>query len=273
MENEQAEALSAERYVYLSFNSKDIDVIRKYAQAMNERLINNWFDETEGEPTSETVAVKAERLKNSALVIFFISKDFVESSLSKGEVTFAQSKNKRCIVVFLNEKAKLDDGLHMQLGHVQSFYPYRRTYFEDAVNELLSGSVFNNYLNGVEDEASSNWNNEDEKTRKRNDRNAKYNKFIAKWGVYFSVPAMALIYYLLIVPEDKWSILGYICILIVANSALFSSVLFRLDGFRRNQKASAKKVKPMLLTPIIVVLSNVFLVLIMLYIKFYVVAK
>lgn len=105
-------------YIFISYAHKDSDSVMKVLDVMQSRGCRLWYDDGIV-PGSEWPEYIAAHLDKAAVVVAFISDNSVKSSNCRREITFALSRNKPFISVFL-EETELPLGLELQLSSAQS---------------------------------------------------------------------------------------------------------------------------------------------------------
>lgn len=112
----------SEDYIFVSYAHKDSDKVFPIIKKLIKRGYRIWYDEgiTPGSEWSEDIA---RHLNNSAMVIAFMTPNFVASVNCRREVNFALSKQKPFLSVEL-EPTKMPLGMEMQLSSQQSVLRY-----------------------------------------------------------------------------------------------------------------------------------------------------
>ena len=105
-------------YIFISYAHKDSDSVMRVLDVMQSRGYRFWYDDGIV-PGSEWPEYIAAHLDKAAVVVAFISDNSVKSSNCRREITFALSRNKPFISVFL-EETELPLGLELQLSSAQS---------------------------------------------------------------------------------------------------------------------------------------------------------
>lgn len=105
-------------YIFISYAHKDSDSVMRVLDVMQSRGYRFWYDDGIV-PGSEWPEYIAAHLDKAVVVVAFISDNSVKSSNCRREITFALSRNKPFISVFL-EETELPLGLELQLSSAQS---------------------------------------------------------------------------------------------------------------------------------------------------------
>ena len=110
-------------YIFVSYAHKDSEKIYPLLTGMKENGFRVWYD-AGIEAGTEWPQYIAERVLRSKCVIAFVSAASIESKNCAREITYAISKNKPMLVIYL-EELELPAGMEMQLGILQAMFYYR----------------------------------------------------------------------------------------------------------------------------------------------------
>jgi len=115
-----------EPYIYVSYEHKDSEDVFAHLKKLRGDGFRIWYDGgiAPGSNWAEEIAMA---IINAACVLVFMSPEASASREVKNEVSFALSKKKPMVCVYLNETT-LPLGLEMQLGNVTAIHEHR---FED----------------------------------------------------------------------------------------------------------------------------------------------
>ena len=117
-------------FIFISYKRNDFDRIRPIMERIASWGYRVWYDK--GIPGSaEWDALIEERLKACSLLVFFMSRDSVESKYCRREVKYVDQQNKPILCVKL-ENAELGHGLDMLLTQYQMV---------DAATQNFSGEI------------------------------------------------------------------------------------------------------------------------------------
>lgn len=104
-------------FIFASYKREDFERIAPLLQVIHDAGYRVWYDK--GIPGSaEWAALLEERLKSCKLLLFFMSRESVESKYCRREIGYADSRNKPILSVRL-EDAELKHGLDMTLSQYQ----------------------------------------------------------------------------------------------------------------------------------------------------------
>lgn len=109
-------------YIFISYAHKDSESVLRVLDVLHSRGYRLWYDDGIA-PGSEWPEYIATHLDQAEAVISFISDNSVNSSNCRREITFALSRNKPFISVFL-ERTELPLGLELQISAQQSVLRY-----------------------------------------------------------------------------------------------------------------------------------------------------
>ncbi len=112
-----------EPYAFVSYCHKDTDTVIRYIAALQAVACNLWYDIGIHAGTHWSNEIAA-HLEGARCVIFFVTKNSVESHYVLGEINFAISKNISVIPVFL-EDVTMPSHLELLLGICQSTFAYQ----------------------------------------------------------------------------------------------------------------------------------------------------
>lgn len=138
-------------YVFISYSHKDTDRVMKIMEFLKQNGIRFWYDDGII-PAKEWTEEIAEHLDGSAMVIAFVSANFVGSDFCRKELTFARTHKKPVLCAFL-EETKITKGMELQLSGDQCILRYNYDREEDFIQKILSCP----HLNPCREMASSAW--------------------------------------------------------------------------------------------------------------------
>ena len=139
-----------EKYIFISYSHKDSQKVLKVVDIFDKQNYRQWYDGgiKAGSNWPEMVA---SHLLYSDVVVFFLSKSFVESQNCQREVNYAVAENKKMICVYL-EKLELSVDMKMQLSSAISFNAYGLDAMgiADKIIENLSDDYIGDGIEGYE---------------------------------------------------------------------------------------------------------------------------
>lgn len=138
----------AEPYLFVSYAHKDEAQVFPMIRALHERLCRIWYDEgiEIGVNWPQTVA---ERLRDSALVLVFLSKNALASQNCLREIHFSVSQKKTLLVVRLDD-SELPAGIGMQVSVADSLDWRGAQESAEDVFRLLDERVLGDGVTGYE---------------------------------------------------------------------------------------------------------------------------
>lgn len=141
-----------EPYLFVSYAHKDEDRVFPLIRALHERRCRIWYDEgiEIGVNWPQTVA---ERLRDSALVLVFLSKNALASQNCLREIHFGVSQKKTLLVVRLDD-SELPPGVGMQVSVAQTVDWRGAQESAEEVFRLLDERVLGDGVTGYERRAS-----------------------------------------------------------------------------------------------------------------------
>lgn len=112
----------SEPFIFISYAHADLDEVMRIITDMHGRGFRLWYDEgiEAGEEWQESIA---SHLVDADLMIAFISNAFMASDNCRKEMSFALSKKKKVISIFLEDTA-LSPGMELQLGNIFAIMKY-----------------------------------------------------------------------------------------------------------------------------------------------------
>lgn len=129
-------------YIFISYAHKDKKRVLPVIAELQERGYAVWYD-AGIEAGSEWPRIIAERLSGCAMMIAFVSENYVVSDYCQRELTYAQSKKKPILTVFEGiDRSELPLGMDMQLGLEQSITRDDYLTAEEFVNAIVVSSIF-----------------------------------------------------------------------------------------------------------------------------------
>ena len=122
-------------FLFISYAHKDTEVM-DILKAFRDNSIRFWYDE--GIKTgAKWMAEIAERISNCTVFFVFISQAAILSENVKNEMHLASVKQKRIILIHLDD-AELDDELELQYGRLQHVFRHKYPVFDDFIIKLLN---------------------------------------------------------------------------------------------------------------------------------------
>ena len=106
--------LAYEDYAFVSYSHKDSDTVFDIILKLHEAKYRIWYDEGI-EAGSEWPQIVAERVLKSALLIVFVSKDFIASQNCRREINYGVSRKKKMVVISLDD-SELSEDMQLQLS-------------------------------------------------------------------------------------------------------------------------------------------------------------
>ena len=144
--------LAYEDYAFVSYSHKDSDTVFDIILKLHEAKYRIWYDEGI-EAGSEWPQIVAERVLKSALLIVFVSKDFIASQNCRREINYGVSRKKKMVVISLDD-SELSEDMQLQLSTAEKI-SYKDP--EQAASELkayldneFSGSIKGDGITGYQ---------------------------------------------------------------------------------------------------------------------------
>ena len=109
-------------YIFLSYSHRDADDAAEVIGRLKEDGFRVWYDEGLT-PGAEFDDIIADRVASCGYFIALMSRNFVDSSYCKDEVTFALSEKRPIIVLYLDD-VELSKGMRMRLQRYQALYKH-----------------------------------------------------------------------------------------------------------------------------------------------------
>ncbi len=129
-------------YIFISYAHKDKKRVLPVIAELQERGYAVWYD-AGIEAGSEWPRIIAEKLSGCAMMIAFVSENYVLSDNCQRELTYAQTKKKPILTVFDGiDRSELPLGMDMQLGLEQSITRDDYLTSEEFVNAIVVSSIF-----------------------------------------------------------------------------------------------------------------------------------
>ena len=98
--------MTDEADVFLSYSRDEVPFVRAVADALEQRGLVVWFDETRIEPGTNWYESLSESLGSAKAVIVFVSTKGLQSSWTNFEIGAAVGRQKRLVPVYLTEAAR-----------------------------------------------------------------------------------------------------------------------------------------------------------------------
>ncbi len=109
-------------YIFISYSHRNEDAVMRIAERLQKDGCRIWYDEGIN-PGTEWPEIVATHLRDCALFIAFISREYLDSFNCKREIDYAVSKRKPFIYIML-EDVQMTPGMEMQLSGVQGISKY-----------------------------------------------------------------------------------------------------------------------------------------------------
>ena len=124
------------KYIFISYAHKDYDIIFPILSNIQNKGFYFWYDDgiEPGNEWDESIAI---HIKNSNIVLAFISTNYIESENCKDELKFARDENIERILIYL-ENTELPPGMKMRLGRQQAMHYFRYTDKNDFYDKLFN---------------------------------------------------------------------------------------------------------------------------------------
>ena len=159
-----------EPYIFVSYAHLDSALVLPAVKAIQEAGYPVWYDAGIS-PGSEWAADIAQHLKNSSLVIAFVSQNAFDSPNCRAEIVYAFGQRKPMLTVQLDQ-APLPDGLDMQLSLSQMFKAFAYDDGDSYVQKLSKAPILEEKVSPIlkklkEEEAERQRQAEEEALRER----------------------------------------------------------------------------------------------------------
>lgn len=135
MENNPPVYQGKEPYIFISYAHKDSDQVLPIIQQLQNWGFRVWYD-AGIQAGTEWPEYIASHLRDSSAVIAFISEAAINSPHCRQEITYAGSKHKDVLSIYL-DNAELPAGLELQLGNNQSMFFNRSPNMQAFVEQLI----------------------------------------------------------------------------------------------------------------------------------------
>lgn len=124
-----------EPYVFVSYSHEDADQVYPAIRWLQDQGLNLWYDEGISGATRWRDAI-AGRLSGCRLLLFFVSRNSVDSQVCREELEFALAENRPVLSVHL-EPTNLPDGIKLAIANRQALHR-RELEPEDYERKLLA---------------------------------------------------------------------------------------------------------------------------------------
>lgn len=128
-----------EKYIFVSYAHKDSDVVVPTIEALDKLGFRVWYD-TGIAAGTEWPAYIETHLKQSEVVLVFMSPNAVASPNCRKEINYAASLNKEMLIVYITE-TELAHGMSLQLSSLQSMFRYRHQNVKTFIEELAKAEI------------------------------------------------------------------------------------------------------------------------------------
>lgn len=124
-----------EPYIFISYSHEDKE-LKTILNGLRENGFRFWFDGGI-ESGSKWRREIADRINRCAVMLAFMSRNAILSNNVKNELFYADDKEKKIIMVYLDD-ARLDDELHLQFGRNQHIFRKNYSSFDVFLKKILS---------------------------------------------------------------------------------------------------------------------------------------
>ena len=127
-------------YLFISYSHLDEQVVFPILQGVQQAGFRVWMDRgiEVGTEWSNNIA---DRLRDCGGVLFFVSKNSINSENCLDEIACAKSHKKAAILIFLEDNLVLPSGVEMQTARFQRMYATRHSGVDGVVRALISAPV------------------------------------------------------------------------------------------------------------------------------------
>lgn len=125
-----------EPYIFVSYSHEDRNSVYRVLKGLEQHRYRFWYDSGIS-AGSEWANEIAEHLKNAYVVMFFQTRNSVDSEFCRSEVSYAYQHHKKLLSVVL-EEAELTAGLELQLSSKQSVIRSNYTFRHNFMEKIMS---------------------------------------------------------------------------------------------------------------------------------------
>lgn len=127
-------------YLFVSYSHADEERVFPLIGAIQQAGYRVWMDRgiEVGTEWSNNIA---DRLRHCGAVIFFVSKNSIESENCLDEIACAKSHKKTAILIFIEDDVVLPGGVEMQTARFQRLYATRHSGIDSIVRALIAAPV------------------------------------------------------------------------------------------------------------------------------------
>ena len=123
-------------YAFISYSRLDTNFIEDFLHPLQNERIRFWFDRGIN-PGEQWMEVIADHIKKCSLFLLFMTKNSISSINVRRELTYAQSNNKKMIVVVFDD-VDLTEGMKMQFSVEQIVKKHSNLTAQQLAKDLLS---------------------------------------------------------------------------------------------------------------------------------------
>lgn len=127
-------------YLFVSYSHADEKIVFPLLQGIQEAGFRIWMDRgiEVGTEWSNNIA---DRLSRCEAVLFFVSKQSIQSENCLDEIACAKSHKKTAILIFIEEDVVLPGGVEMQTARFQRMYATRHASMDSFMSALTAAPV------------------------------------------------------------------------------------------------------------------------------------
>ncbi len=127
------------KYIFISYAHRDTEKVLPIITWLESSGYEIWYDNGI-DPGTEWDTTIAERVKNSTIMLAFISENYLKSDNCKDELNFARNKQIDRILIYL-ENVELPDAMEMRLSRHQAIHFYKYSDKNEFYEKLCASEV------------------------------------------------------------------------------------------------------------------------------------
>lgn len=131
-----------DNYIFVSYAHKNSAAVMQVIEHLQNNHYRVWYDEGI-DPGTEWDENIASHVENCYCFLAFLSKEYLESSNCKDELTFARELDKPRLLIYM-EELLLPSGMRMRLNRLQAIHMYKYENVQDFYLKLYEFSAMQN---------------------------------------------------------------------------------------------------------------------------------
>ena len=129
-----------EKQVFINYARADANAVNPIVSHLESKGYSVWIDRSDIDFGTEWLSEISKAINDSTVVISFISKAWMQSKICPGEFTTAYGKNKKILLVYL-EETEILHGLEIVFNRIQSLFKYEYSSEYEFLDKIINSEI------------------------------------------------------------------------------------------------------------------------------------